>query len=98
MAKPIPMVLHTGNVWIDPDTGKQVDAPSGQLHPADIDSKSIDVGSSASGFADDFPGKQALEEAQLTLASIKGLDKVALVQIKGIGDKTAEAILDAIAG
>jgi hypothetical protein len=83
----IQMELHHGTVWVDEKTGDIV----GKV---EAEGKSIDIG--ASGFANTFPGKKALEEAGLTLASIKGLDKVNLLKIKGIADKTAEAILDAL--
>lgn len=45
----------------------------------------------------DFPGREALAEAKLTTyAAVRPLSRDLLIELKGIGEKTADAILDAL--
>lgn len=47
----------------------------------------------------DFPGRNALfGDRRFTPAHLAGLDKAALTNIKGVGDKTADDILAALKG
>lgn len=45
------------------------------------------------GFADDYPGREALVAAGLTQADVDELDEEGLIAVHGIGKKSAEAIL-----
>lgn len=48
---------------------------------------------------DDFPGKAKLGAGgYATLKALRGLDRDALIAVEGIGEKTADAILEALKG
>lgn len=47
-----------------------------------------------SAFADDFPGRAVLVKLGLTPADVDALDRDGLIALDGIGEKTADQILD----
>jgi hypothetical protein len=50
-----------------------------------------------SGIPAEFPGRVALVQNGLNFEQVKTMDKAALVALKGIADKSADAILEAVA-
>jgi hypothetical protein len=52
-------------------------------------------GANDSGFPEDFPGREAFAAAKLTREEVDALDRDGLIAVKGIGEKTADAIIEA---
>lgn len=51
-------------------------------------------GSPASDYPEDFPGREVLIENNISIDTAKSSTKEQLVALKGIGEKTADAILE----